>query len=366
MEDSCPIRLRRPVSPRETSPKKGKPSPRGSESIIERSLNDQRIRDNWILQTKHQLEMERQENEKNDLSPMRKRPKRSAIKPKQSIKSKHWDEDGKLIDGKGALNGSRDDQIDFNGSHMNEKSKFIVKEKNLENWSVIDPRLVNGSKSPKSPKSRRAESVGSPQKKKQAFNQDDEFKDFIIRQEVSSKRKVDAYTSWKEKDLHFVNKQSEEILKNSTHQQRNISKEFPKKKQYDFDDQFSYMPDMSLTKNYKVEGLSCQYGEAKHILKQIEINGLRFELENEQYKDCTFKPVIYSDPKYMEKAYSNRKAIKKKKKERKENIIKEATANDEEEMKPRKYESKVPKRTRMINELLSQFKEKPKEKNAKK
>ncbi|OHS97799.1 hypothetical protein TRFO_09216 [Tritrichomonas foetus] len=351
MESSnCPVRLRKVDQSRSSTIRRSRSTPRGAESIVERSLQDQKIKEFKILQTKQNIEKEQKEKEAL-------MPKVPVSKPFIRQKPSHsiWDDEGHLlIDIKTHTEANnKQEPIRKKQSCMDPNSRKITSRNKDLNRSIMDTDRPSSRTQSFAPSNRRRAPSVQPQR--------NHFDEFINRQDKSAQKRTENTNEGsaiqQQPRGKFVNKESEQMIKKSNKPVRSITKTMPKRKQYIYEDEYTYKPDMSATRNKRAKGLSCRYSEAQAVLKDIEMTGIKVEMETAELEECTFKPEVFPNEALVRKATRNEEKNNRQKQERFQKVVEEAKNVDDDELKPRKYMRKIPKRTEKLNEMLRLFKD---------
>ena len=344
------IRLKATEQGRPTSStRRSRSVSRGADSIANRNLQEQRLKYN------QQQEIKQDSRSNKNRSSLSKG--KSTYKKKKPV-NEYWDEDGFLIDTRQNENQQKNIKYDenlSNKSYINSRSiAILVSSRQSLNLSIVE----TAEQSPKSQKS--TDTSQKSQRKRAPSVQESRanFNKFIERQRESAEKHILVENNTNQEG-RFMNKESKLILKRANKQNSSIMQDSQRRRKdpHPKEEEFTYHPDLSLTLHSKnVTGLSCQFSEAKAVIKDIQMTAIKVEQEAIDMKDCTYKPDLISDPKIMERAKANRDKINQRKKEKKEEIEKSAhKADEEEECKTVRFCKKIPTRTKELNEMLRVF-----------
>ncbi|OHS96864.1 hypothetical protein TRFO_09772 [Tritrichomonas foetus] len=365
-ENRPPITLKKRPQNKPTQRSKSVPR-RGSQSIAVRNLYTDITRENKRRVLQKKFEKEKTMDIKPALTPVK--PvifNRSSLVEVDS----YWDSSGCLILDQDSRKRNEKGQVDLqyeirktnpikrsnsmisNGSRGNQKKQ--------DSSATVQVSIFDRVRPP----SRAQSVVSSPRKNKSRWNE------FLKRQDECLANRERLTFDWKRKEdkqheQSFISKESRQIVQRARSQasSRNPSPansprhSTPKKKIEE--EKYSFKPDRSLTKDTKAYGLSCRYSEARTVLRDIKLQGIRVEKEIEEYRECTFRPDLSSTSKTAKKAsYSEvNESVMNKKKIRQEKILEERKRKQEEETRQNRPIRRCPRNTKKSNEFLSELAE---------
>ena len=328
-----PIRLRKVVRKDSTKDKKSVRSqsvPRRN-TIGERTLEIEQAKAKRVRQILLEQEEQREKEEQEILKARRQRP--VLYQRRKQEEPKIWDENGCLIDQDIALRHNRGKSRDESRtSHMDPKSIAILR-----------LREARGFESEAMPEKKQ---IGQPLKRSVSR---EAFKSFVERQELANRKKVASMEPKKRRHSSVMSKKSIELT--------SPGRESKQKQKIPVDEEeFSFMPDMSLTKNVKANGLPCS-SVARTKLRNIEMNGRRMEREMAEMKNCTFFPDMESTQARREEARVKATEILMKKQERAKQVEQSVRKAEDEAVEQRRYMTAIPARTRKVHDMLDLFKD---------
>ena len=305
-------------------------SSRGPESIEERSLHAQQLKEKKRKEILEQIENEQKLKEKRVRTPIR--PKKNHVQKEKSL----WDEDGRLILENLNLNDGANDKRK-NVSLMNERSRQIINQKNLKNAESI---TVRRKKNP----IRRSQSVILSRS-----IQKNNWDDFLLRQNNSRAHRDKFINEGKALNNEpnspispLISKGSEKIINNLSTPRRSVS-HISKSRETKYIESNENSPNSETKPKSRHNGNSVlpnDHGNARRIIRDMELEKIRMESEMNDSHICTFTPD--KSPTKKRKAITPQKEqkIREKNKQRYE-----ATVNEYKEMKAKEervYQFKSP------------------------
>lgn len=171
-----------------------------------------------------------------------------------------WDEDGNLIQEN--IQSNKAIKKEDNENINYKKSKTEVTREDFSQFLQRNQGQANNVKKQECQKT-------VPQNK-------NNFNSFLKRQEESFKNRNKKHPLPKQKS--FINKKSSELAMKA-------SKKVPNKNDSEELEEYSFHPDMSKTLNHKVNKLPVELAEAQLVLKNIEIEKLKMEIDAQKKKD---------------------------------------------------------------------------------
>ena len=272
-----PVSLRKPQPAPEgqtKKPRRAKSVSRGADSIMERTLEQERIKYVRTRQIQEKLRAEREKEEEQYLTPRKRTP--VVAKKRTPQNTSPWDEDGRLRD-RGEIVISPPKKVENEEpvpkfkSCMNKTSVDLLEKS--EHLSLADRQLI-----PRKKYGRRARSMSMSQ---------ESFELFVTRQERAAHRKI-AVTHEKPRRYSSVMSPMSRKLAETAESKREVPVWMPPKRAEDTE--FSFRPDMSLTSDYQVSGLGCKESALRKIITNIRLEGERLERSQRQMARCTFSP----------------------------------------------------------------------------
>ena len=342
-----PVSLRKPQPKPEgqtKKPRRAKSVSRGADSIMERTLEQERIKLVRTRQIQEKLRAEREKEEEQYLTPRKRTP--VVAKKRTPQNTSPWDEDGRLRDRGEIITTPKkvenEEPVPKFKSCMNKTSVDLLEKS--EHLSLADRQLI-----PRKKYGRRARSMSMSQ---------ESFELFVTRQERAAHRKI-AVTHEKPRRYSSVMSPMSRKIAETAETRREVPMWMPPKRNLDVDE-FSFRPDMSLTSDYKVTGLGCKESAMRKIITNIRLDGERMEMLQRQMARCTFSPDFSrtrdkwpndASPISSEKRQSD-KIERYKELERK---VRAGEQNEEEMAQYIRFVHEIPEKQMPIHEMMAMF-----------